>query len=77
MKLLKILLATALIAGTVAPDLAFAKKNPSSNGAPTAEQKRKAYENGIKTCRKQWGARLHEVHVEKFYGKWSVVCYHY
>jgi hypothetical protein len=79
MKVLKLLLAASLIAATVAPGVALAKKKPSSNGggAPTEEQRKRAYAQGLKDCRKEWGARLHEVHVEKFYGRWGVVCYHY
>ena len=78
MKTLKILLAASVIAATVAPGVAFAKKKSNSGGsAPTEEQRKRAHAQGLKDCRKQWGDRLHEVRVEKFYGRWSVVCYHY
>lgn len=60
------------------PSLAeAAKKKPGSNATPSAEQRKRAYENGLKSCRKKFGAQLHFVRVEKFYGKWGVVCYHY
>jgi hypothetical protein len=55
---------------------AFAAKN-ASNGKPTAEQRKQLYQAGLKSCRKRFGAQLHEVRVEKFYGKWAAVCYHY
>jgi hypothetical protein len=77
MKILNVLLAATLIAATVAPGVAEAKKKSGSGGAPSTEQRKRAYEQGLKDCRKKYGAQLHEVHVEKFYGKWSVVCYHY
>jgi hypothetical protein len=79
MKSLKILLAVSLIAATMAPGVALAKKKSGSGGSftPTAEQKKRAFEQGLKDCRKKYGAQLHEVHVEKYYGKWNVVCYHY
>lgn len=77
MKSLKVLLAVCLIAGVAMPDVAEAKKRggSSSNFMPTAEQKRKAWEQGIKGCRAKYGARLWEVHIEKYYGMWKTVCY--
>lgn len=78
MKVLKVLLAATLIAATVAPGVAIAKKKSSGGGnAPTEEQRKRAFAQGLIDCRKAYGDHLHEVHVEKFYGKWSVVCYHY
>jgi hypothetical protein len=77
MKSLKILLAVSLIAATVAPGVALAKKKSNGGGTPSEVQRKRAYAQGLKDCRKQWGSQLHEVHVEKYYGKWSVVCYHY
>jgi hypothetical protein len=77
MKSFKVLLAVIMIAGIVAPGIAEAKKKSGGGGAPSEELRKRAYAQGLKDCRKQWGDRLHEVHVEKFYGRWSVVCYHY
>ena len=78
MKSLKVLLAVTMVAAVMVPGIAEAKKKPaSSNGAPTAEQRKRAWEEGMKYCRKKYGADLAQVRVEKFYGKWSTVCYHY
>ena len=78
MKSLKTLLAVAMVAAVVAPGVAEAKKKPSTGGgAPTAEQRKRIYDQGLINCRKKYGAALHFVRVEKFYGKWSVVCYVY
>jgi hypothetical protein len=70
-------LALALAVSGMATESFAAKKKPSSNGAPSAELRKRAFEQGLKDCRKKWGASLHEVHVEKYYGRWGVVCYHY
>jgi hypothetical protein len=77
MKPLKVLLAVTMIAAVLSPGIADAKKKSGGNSAPSEEQRKRAYEQGLKDCRKQWGDRLHEVHIEKFYGRLSVVCYHY
>jgi hypothetical protein len=77
MKSFKLLLAVSMIAAVVAPGIADAKKRTGGGSAPSEEQRKRAYAQGLKDCRKQWGSQLHEVHVEKYYGKWSVVCYHY
>ncbi|MFO1033673.1 MAG: hypothetical protein U1E15_06230 [Hyphomicrobiales bacterium] len=45
--------------------------------APTAAQRKAAYKRGLEGCRKKYGSSLHSVRVEKYYGKWAVVCYHY
>jgi hypothetical protein len=68
-----------LIAAVVAPGIAEAKKKSNSGGnfTPTAEQRKRAYEQSLKDCRKKYGSQLHEVRVEKFYGRWGAVCYHY
>lgn len=55
----------------------YAAKKKASDGAPTEVQRKKAYESGLIECRKKFGAQLHFVRVQKYYGKWSVVCYHY
>jgi hypothetical protein len=79
MKVLKTILMVAVVAASFAPEMAMAKKKSGSsdNFTPTAEQKKRAYEQGLKNCRKKYGSQLHEVHVEKFYGRWGAVCYHY
>jgi hypothetical protein len=69
-------LAAAIMMAGIAGDALAAKKS-TANNAPSAEQRKKMYEAGLKSCRKKYGSQLHEVHVEKFYGKWSIVCYHY
>jgi hypothetical protein len=35
------------------------------------------FANGMIGCRKRFGSQLHFVRVEKFYGRWGAVCYHY
>lgn len=49
----------------------------AASKAPTAEQRKKMYAQGLKNCRKKYGSQLHFVRVEKFYGRWGAVCYHY
>jgi hypothetical protein len=73
MKSLKILLAVTMIAGVAMPDLAFAKAKASHSAA----QRKAAYEQGLKYCRKKYGERLHSVVVEQNYGKWGAWCYTY
>jgi hypothetical protein len=63
------------MAGTASEALAARKS--TSNGAPTSEQRKKMFEAGLKSCRKKYGALLHDVKVEKFYGRWTPVCYVY
>lgn len=69
-------LATALMLAGFAGDALAAKKS-SSSGAPSAEQRKKLYKEGLASCRKKYGSRLHEVHIEKYYGRWATVCYVY
>ena len=75
MNILKLACAAALVCSFTLPAEAAKKKN--NNYTPTAQQRKQAYENGLKSCRKKFGAQLHFVRVEKYYGKWSAVCYHY
>jgi hypothetical protein len=74
-------IATLLAAGIVCIGLfggsVEAGKKKSSGNAPTAAQRKKMYEEGLIWCRKSVGARMHFVRVEKYYGRWSAVCYHY
>ncbi len=79
MKLAQIGVAVFVLGLALIPVDGFAKKRPaqSSNFTPTAEQRRKAWEQGLKDCRAKYGSNLQEVSVEKYYGKWNVVCYHY
>jgi hypothetical protein len=70
------LLAALMLSGFAGEALAAKKKSPS-NGAPTAEQRKKLHKLGLQNCRKKYGSRLHEVRIEKFYGRWSTVCYVY
>ena len=70
-------LAAALTLSGFAGEAIAAKKKSSSNGAPTAEQRKILFKQGLASCRKKYGARLHEVRIEKYYGRWSIVCYHY
>ncbi len=73
---LKTLLVLSLCFGVFAVEAEAAKKK-GSTGAPTAEQRKVMYANGLKNCRKKFGAQLHQVVIEKFYGRWAAVCYHY
>jgi hypothetical protein len=73
---------TLLLTAVICLDLsgiaeAAKKKKPSGNSAPTAEQRKKMYKEGLEWCRKKVGAQIHYVRIEKKYGKWSFVCYHY
>ena len=77
MKATKLALACLVMLSFTLEAEAGKKKKQSSNGAPTAEQKRAAWERGMVGCRKKYGARLDHVSVEKFYGKWEIVCYAY
>ena len=70
------ILAVGLFFGVFAMQAEAAKKKVSS-AAPTAEQRKILYANGLKNCRKRYGSQLHQVVVEKFYGRWAAVCYHY
>lgn len=76
MKVMSIVLAGALALSSLAVPAEAAKKKPS-NATPSAEQRKRAYEEGMKFCRKKYGAQLHFVRVEKYYGRWGAVCYHY
>jgi hypothetical protein len=71
---------TLLLTGVICLGLSGtveAAKKKSSGNTPTAEQRKKMYEEGLKRCRKQFGSQLHFVRVEKFYGRWGAVCYYY
>jgi hypothetical protein len=73
MKTVTILIAGALCFGLLSA--ADAAKKKSTDGAPTAEQRKRMYKEGLEWCRKLHGSRIHYVRVEKHYGKWSFVCY--
>jgi predicted secreted acid phosphatase len=73
MKSVKILLAAVMLAGTAMPDFALAKAKTNHSAA----QRKAAYEQGLKYCRKKYGERLHSVVVEMNYGKWGAWCYTY
>ena len=75
MRILSTVLAGVLCLGLGAGDVDAAKKK--SNSAPTAAQRKQLYAEGLKWCRKKYGAQLHYVRVEKYYGRWAAVCYHY
>lgn len=60
----------------VAVEAETAKKK-KSDGAPTAEQRKKMYKEGLAWCRKLHGAQIHYVRIQKHYGKWKFVCYIY
>jgi hypothetical protein len=79
MILSRLLVATAILSLTLVPVEALAKKRPSggSNAAPTEAQRHAAWLRGMKDCRAKYGAQLESVSVEKFYGKWSIVCNYY
>jgi hypothetical protein len=79
MKLSSLVLASAIVSIMFIPIEAIAKKRPGggSNSPPTEAQRHAAWERGMKDCRKKYGASLESVTVEKFYGKWSVVCNYY
>jgi hypothetical protein len=75
MRIVTLLLTTLIclgLSGTVE-----AAKKKSSGNAPTADQRKKMYKEGLEWCRKKVGAQIHYVRIEKKYGKWSFVCYHY
>jgi hypothetical protein len=79
MKLSRLILAGAVVSLMLVPVDAIAKKKPGggSNAAPTEAQRHAAWVTGMKNCRAKYGASLESVTVEKFYGKWSVVCNYY
>ncbi len=74
----KMLISTAvvaLVAGFASEVEAKRKHGGGPAGPPSEQTRQKAWENGMKNCRAKYGSLLKEVHVEKYYGKWSVVCY--
>jgi hypothetical protein len=77
MKIAKILVALTLLFGVAAVEAEAAKKKASSSPAPSAAQRKKMHADGLIGCRKKFGTQLHFVRVEKFYGRWAAVCYHY
>jgi hypothetical protein len=80
MNMSRLILITAIAGLALVPVEAMAKKRPSNGGsnvAPTEAQRHAAWERGMKDCRKKYGASLESVSVEKFYGKWSIVCNYY
>jgi len=78
MRIAKILFALTLLFGVAATEAgAVQKKTSPSTGSPTAAQREKMYADGLIACRKKYRTELHSVRVEKFYGRWGAVCYHY
>ena len=76
MKMAKMLIALTLLFGVAAAEAEAAKKKVSSSTI-SAAQRKKMYADGIISCRKKFGTRLHFVRVEKYYGRWAAVCYYY
>ncbi len=76
MGITKTLIAITLLFGILAVEAEAAKKKVSSSTISEAQRK-KLYADGIIGCRKRFGPQLHFVRVERFYGRWAAVCYHY
>lgn len=76
MQIAKILIALTLLFSVAAADAEAGKKKASSS-TPSAAQRKKMHAEGLIGCRKKFGTQLHFVRVEKFYGRWAAVCYHY
>jgi hypothetical protein len=52
------------------------KKNPQKQQL-TGEQRKKAFNDAVKWCRKTYGSQMHFVRIENYYGRIVPVCYHY
>jgi hypothetical protein len=76
MRIARMLIALTLLLGVSAAEVEAAKKKASSSTI-SAAQRKKLYADGLIGCRKKFKTHLHFVRVEKFYGRWAAVCYHY
>jgi hypothetical protein len=76
MRIARMLVALVLLFGLAAVEAEAARKKTSSPTLSEAQRK-KMFANGMIGCRKRFGSQLHFVRVEKFYGRWGAVCYHY
>lgn len=77
MRFAKLLISMVLLFGVAAVGAEAASKKKVSSATISAAQRKKIFENGLISCRKAFGAQLHFVRVENFYGHYGAVCYHY
>jgi hypothetical protein len=76
MQIAKILIALTLLFSVAAAE-AEAGKKKHLHLYLRPHSAKKMHAEGLIGCRKKFGTQLHFVRVEKFYGRWAAVCYHY